>query len=223
MKLYYHPASITSRPLMLYVAENDLDVELKVVDLMTGAHHEEPFINMNPNRLVPVLDDAGFILTESSAILKYLADKYDLPTYPKELKARARVNERMDWFNTQFYREYGYHLVYPQIFPHHRRADEAAQEGTISWGKERAAVAMQLLDDHIIGNYKYVCGDDLTIADFMGASMVTAGDHIRVDFSKFPNVKRWLETMRLLPTWNKTNEVHYGLADSLKDKQFHVI
>ncbi len=223
MKLYYHPVSVTSRPLMLYIAENNLDVELEVVDLMTGAHHQEPFIDINPNRLVPVLDDDGFILTESAAILKYLADKYNLPTYPKELHARARVNERMDWLNTQFYREYGYHLVYPQIFPHHKREDETVQEATLLWGKERAAAAMQVLNDHIIGNYKYLCGDHLTIADFLGAGMVSAGDHIGVDFDKYPNVKRWLDTMRALPSWEKTHEVHQGLADSLRGQKFHAL
>ncbi len=223
MKLYYHPVSVTSRPLMLYIAENNLDVEMEVVDLMTGAHHQEPFININPNRLVPVLDDDGFILTESAAILKYLADKHNLPTYPKELHARARVNERMDWLNTQFYREYGYHLAYPQIFPHHKRQDEAVQEATLLWGKERAGAAMQVLNDHIIGNYKYLCGDQLTIADFLGAGMVTVGDHIRVDYSKYPNVKRWLDTMRSLPSWAKTHEVHQGLADSLKEQQFQAL
>lgn len=220
MKLYYHPVSVTSRPLMLYVAENDLDVEFEVVDLMTGEHHQEPFININPNRLVPVLDDDGFILTESSAILKYLADKFNLPSYPKDLQLRARVNERMDWFNTQFYREYGYHLIYPQIFPHHKRPDEAVQRATLEWGKERAAAAMQVLNDSIIGNYKYVCGDQLTIADFLGAGMVTAGEHIRVDFDKYPNVKRWLDGMRSLPSWEKTHGVHAGLAKSLEGQSF---
>lgn len=220
MKLYYHPVSVTSRPLMLYIAENDLDVEFQVVDLMTGEHHQEPFTNINPNRLVPVLDDDGFVLTESAAILKYLADKFNLPTYPKDLQLRARVNERMDWFNTQFYREYGYHLVYPQIFPHHKRSDDAVQRATLEWGKERAAAAMQVLNDHIIGNYKYVCGDQLTIADFLGAGMVSAGDHIRIDFSRYPNVQRWLESMRALPSWAKTHEVHQGLAQSLEGQPF---
>ena len=88
--------------------------------------------------MVPVLEDGDFVLTESSAILKYLADKVDSPAYPKDLKKRARVNERMDWVNTNFYREFGYHLVYPQVFPNHNRTPEAAQTATLKWGKEKA-------------------------------------------------------------------------------------
>ena len=93
MKLHMHPASTTSRPVRLLLAEKGIAHEEVVVDLMTGAHHQEPFVTFNPSRLVPVLEDGDLKLTESSAILKYLADKYDLPEYPKELKARARVNE----------------------------------------------------------------------------------------------------------------------------------
>ena len=74
-----------------------------------------------------MLEDGDFRLTESSAILKYLADKVDSPAYPKDLKKRARVNEMMDWLNTGFYRDFGYGLVYPQIFPHHKRPSDEAQ------------------------------------------------------------------------------------------------
>jgi hypothetical protein len=68
-----------------------------------------------------MLEDGDFRLTESSAILKYLADKHDLPSYPKDSKKRAQVNEVMDWLNTQFFRDFGYGLIYPQLFPNHKR------------------------------------------------------------------------------------------------------
>jgi len=53
---------------------------------------------VNPSRQVPVLDDDGFLLSESSAILKYVADKIGSPAYPKDPKKRAKINELMDWF-----------------------------------------------------------------------------------------------------------------------------
>ena len=70
---------------------------------------------LNPNCLVPILEDGDLRLTESSAILKYLADKIGSPAYPKDLKRRAKVNEMMDWINTNFYRDWGYNLAYPQL------------------------------------------------------------------------------------------------------------
>src|SRR5215467_10648289 len=108
MKIYYHPASTTSRPLMLFAAESGLKIDFQVVDLFTGEHYQPPYAGMNPNRLVPMLEDGDFRLTESSAILKYLAEKIGSPAYPKDLKARAKVNEMMDWVNTQVCREFAY-------------------------------------------------------------------------------------------------------------------
>ena len=100
MKLYMHPVSMTSRPVRLFIAEHNIPVEEVTVDLMKGDHYKPPFTTINPNRQVPVLEDEGFRLTESSAILKYLADKVNSPAYPKDLKQRAKVNEMMDWLNT---------------------------------------------------------------------------------------------------------------------------
>ena len=56
----------------------------------------------------------------------------------QDLKARARVNDVMDWFNTNLYREYGYHLVYPQDYHGHKRPGRV-QEGTDDWGKTKRA------------------------------------------------------------------------------------
>jgi len=91
MKLYYHPASTVSRMVMLFAAEEGIALDYEVVDLMSGAHHQPAYKAVNPNALVPVLDDDGFVLTESAAILRYLAGKTGSRAYPADLKARARV------------------------------------------------------------------------------------------------------------------------------------
>jgi glutathione S-transferase len=219
-----HPVSTTSRPIRLFIAEHKLPVEEQVVDLMTGEHHQAAFSAINPNHLLPVLDDDGLRLTESSAILKYLADKFDLPEYPKDLKQRAKVNELMDWFNTNFLRDYGYGLIYPQLFPHHKRPTPEAQQVTLAWGKERAKAWLGILNDHWLGPDKnYLCGDAITIADYFGACLLSLGEVIRCDFSAYPNVQRWLNNMKRLPSWPKVNEVLYGYAGSVKDQSFEAI
>jgi len=64
MKLHMHPASITSRTVRLLIAEKGLKDEEMLIDLMTGAHHQEPYVSFNPNRLVPVLEDGDLKLTD---------------------------------------------------------------------------------------------------------------------------------------------------------------
>ena len=221
MKLYMHPVSMTCRPIRLFAAESKIDMDEELVDLMTGAHMQPPYANVNPNCLVPMLEDGDLKLTESSAILKYLADKVGSPAYPKDLKARAKVNEAMDWINTNFYRDWGYNLCYPQLFPHMKRRSDEAQAATLEMGKENAKRWLKLLDDHWLGaNKTYLCGNQITIADYFAVGIVTLGEAIGVDFSPYPNVKRWLEAMKKLPSWSKVNEVFYGLVGSLQGQKF---
>ena len=224
MKLYMHPVSNASRPVRLFIAENKIPCEEQVVDLMTGEHLKDPYATINPNKLVPTLEDGDFRLTESSAILKYLASKFDLPSYPKDLKKRAKVDESMDWFNTQFYRDYGYGLTYPQLYPHHKRPTDEIQQGTIEWGKERAHGWFKVLNDYWLGpNRQYLVGDQITVADYFGACLATLGEVIRCDFSAYPNVERWLGNMRKLESWKKINEHHYGFASAVKDQPFKAL
>ncbi len=224
MKLYMHPVSMTSRPVRLFIAENKIPVEEVTVDLFTGEQYKPPYSELNPNSLVPMIEDGDLRLTESSAILKYLADKIGSPAYPKDLKQRAKVNEVMDWLNTNFYREWAYNLCYPQLFPHLKRRSDEAQAATIEFGQQNAKRWLQILNDYWIGpNKPYLCGSQITIADYFGAALVTLGEVIRCDFSAYPNVERWLNNVKKLPSWPKVNEVFYGLVESVKAQPFQAI
>ena len=219
MKLYYHPISTTSRPIMLFAAEAGIPLEMQVVDLFTGEHMQPPYSGINPNRMVPTLEDGDFRLTENSAILKYLADKVGSPAYPKDPQQRARVNERMDWTNTQLCGDLCYGLVYPQIFDSHKRRSDEAQAATLERARERAKVWLAVLNDHILGaNNNYLCGNALTIADYHASSYVALAELTGTDYSAYPNVKKWLDRMKALKSWKSVNEVVDGFAASLKGK-----
>jgi glutathione S-transferase len=209
---------------MLFVLENGIDAQFQVVDLFTGEHTKQPFEAINPNHLVPVLEDGDFRLTESSAILKYLADKIGSPAYPNDLQRRARVNERMDWINTQVCRDLAYGFVYPQIFPTHKRPSDEAQNATLAWGKERAQGWLKVLDQNWLGpSNAYLCGEQMTIADYFGSSFVALSEIVRSDLSAYPNVKRWLGRMKQLKSWDKVYETINGYAASLKDAKLETV
>ena len=78
-----------------------------------------------------------------------------------------------------------------------------------------------MLNDHWIGpKNNYLCGNEITIADYFGACLVTLGEVIGIDFAAYPNVKRWLDTMKKLPNWPKVNEAFDGLVASTKGQKF---
>lgn len=223
LTLYSNPASTACRPVMLFIAEKKLPVTEQFVDLMKGEQRGAAFMARNPSALVPVLEDGDFRMTESSAMLKYLAARFDAPEYPKNLEQRAKVDETMDWFNTQFYRDFGYGLVYPQLFPHHKRPTEEQQRGTVAWGQEKSKRWLDVLDKSLLGKSDYVANNRISIADYFGVCLVTAGELIHCGFAEYPNVRAWVQRMKKLGSWAKVNEVLDGFAASLREQQFQTV
>ena len=221
MKLYCHPASTTSRIIMMFAAEEGIALDYQIVDLMTGEHLKPGYKALNPSCLVPMLEDDGFRLTESGAIIRYLAGKFGSAAYPTDLRERARVDEAMEWFYSNYYKDHGYGLVYPQVFPHHKRPTEEAHAGTIEWGKQMAQHWLGILDKDLIGSSrKFLCGDKITLADYVGAEMVALGELVQCKYQDYPNLCRWINNMKALKHWGQVHEVADGFAASLQDKQF---
>ena len=221
MKLYANPLAAFSRPLMLFLERGEVPVEIVNVDVFGGECKGEEFTRLNPSKQIPVLEDGDLRLTESSAILKYLADTANSPTYPKDLKKRAKVNEAMDWFNTGFVRDYSYGFVYPQILPDHKRPSDAANKSTVAWGRDKARQWMEIFNSKWLGDGKpYICGDELTIADYFAAGPILVGDLIGIDFSPYPNVARWLAEMKKLPGWQAVDYEANGLVEAMKGPDY---
>ena len=221
MKLYFHPVSTTSRPIMMFAADEGIDLDYEVVDLFSGAQLAPEYSAINPSQQVPVLEDGEFRLTEGSAILKYLADGAGSPAYPTDRRQRACVNECMDWLNTGLYRDLGYGLVYPQTLPNYKREDPVVQSGVLEWGRTKTRRWLDILDKHIIGSNSYVCGDKQSLADYMGVSYLTLGEVIKLDYTPWPNVSRWIDTMKARPGWGEVNEGFYQyFVGAFKDKEF---
>ena len=80
---------------------------------------------------------------------------------------------------------------------------------------------MQILNDYWIGpTNNYLCGNEITIADYFGAGVVSIGELVGCDFAAYPNVKRWLDNMKKLKSWASVNEVFEGFVAANKGKEF---
>ena len=200
MKLYIDPISTTSRPVSFMAAYAGIDLETIVIGLRTGETRTAAFLAINPMGKVPVLDDDGFVLTESTAILRYLAARYAPDLYPAEFRLRARVDEAVSWFATDLYNVLANDKVYPRMM-----LANGLSSTTVAELEARADPRLQLiLDvyDRRLAEHGYAAGAALSIADFLGLAYLTVGDLIRFDHARWPWIEAWIGRMQSLPGWS---------------------
>jgi glutathione S-transferase len=202
MRLYHHPMSSNARRATLTALQLGTDVELVFVDLAKGEHKKPDFLKLNPGGKVPVLEDDGFALTESHAIMQYLCDKTPGQTlYPTELRARADVNRWLFWNAAHFQASVAIlnweHVV--KRFLNLGDADPAA----VQKGKGLVRDLGKLLDDHLAGK-TWISGGALTLADLAIATPLDALDRAKLPVRDFTNVMSWLGRVQALDAWKKT-------------------
>ena len=216
MKLYCDPLSTSSRPVMMLVHDFPIDVELVTVNLHLQEHLQPEFLALNPNGAVPVLVDGDFVLTESNAILKYLAVRYGLPVYPADFRVQIRVDEMLAWFSTNFR---GFHCMlgtYPQMLPSLGWLNPATKADMAALGALGSKRYLTVLDWQLERNGPYACGNEITIADYAGLALATLADYVAFDFSPYPHVQAWMARMRDRDGWDPAFAGFNGLVNAAR-------
>jgi len=203
MRLYHHPFSFNSRRPVMTALQLGIDLELDLIDLSKGAQRVPGFLEKNPNGKVPVLDDDGFLLWESHAIMQYLANKApEQGLYPRELRARADVNRWLFWSAQHFSNAVsilGWERVVKPMLG--RGEPDPAMEQR---GEEQVTELARVLDGHLAGK-EWIVGNRLTLADLAIASPLMFRGPARLPLDAFEHLNRWSERVQSLECWKKTN------------------
>jgi len=157
-----------------------------------GLNDTPAYLAMNPNGLVPVIDEDGFILYESNAIVRYLAAR-DPRLFPQEPRRRADVDRWMEWQST------GFTPAQTQAFwmlirtPEPQR-DMAAVEASRVKSEKHAAV----LDQHLAGR-RYLTGDTFTAADIVVGCAAHRWLNLPLARQPRPHLERWYGELKARP------------------------
>ncbi|MBB5695595.1 glutathione S-transferase family protein [Muricoccus pecuniae] len=196
MKLHFDPVSTSSRSVTFFLFDQGISFEERIVSLNAGEQRAPDFLRLNPNGLVPVLEDGDFHVTQSATILRYLADRHAPATLPSEARARGRVNEALDWFSTGFYVSYCVFLAYRRMLPPLQAMPAEGHLAMEGLGQAMAAKYLAVLDRHMLGESPYVCGTEVSVADYLGFAHVTLGEYLDFDLSPYPRVADWVRRMK---------------------------
>ena len=198
MKLYGHPYSNHARRVQMLCEECGVPYIYETVDLMKGAQYAPTFLAMNPNGKVPVMEDDGFTLWESHAIMRYLADKHKAHQwYPAEAKARAQAEQWLDWVQTRLGPECG------KIMFNTHFAGANANKQAIEDGKKWLAKILPVMDG-VLGKNKYLCGNQPTLADIAAVTNIAYLEMCQVGLDPYPAVMKWFDVMKSRPSFAKT-------------------
>ena len=161
-----------------------------------GGNDKPDYLALNPNGLVPTIDDDGFILWESNAIVRYLAAKHG-KLAPSDLKQRADADRWMDWQLSVLGPAFGPIFLQLVRTPEAQRS-QAAIDGAV----EKTGKAMQLLEQRLQGR-RYVCGDQLTMGDIPFAAILHRW--FKLDFKRppLPTVEAWYHRLAERPGFKK--------------------
>jgi glutathione S-transferase len=197
LKVWGRLSSLNVQKSLLCVEEIGLPYERVDAGLHFGVTQSAEYKAMNPNSLVPTIDDDGFILWESNVIVRYLAAKHAPGVlWPNDPRARADVDRWMDWQQTSF------NPSLTTMFRKLIREPESvsAQEMTTASGRVSKATAM--LDAHLCTR-AWIGGDSFGMADCVIAPSVHRWINLPVERQPHPGIERYYAALMQRPSAQK--------------------
>lgn len=199
MKIWGRTTSSNVQKVMWGIGEMGIACERIDIGGSFGKNREPAYLAMNPNGLVPTLEeDDGFILWESNSILRYLAAKHQAAVLePKDLRTRALAHKWMDWQLS---------VLGPAITPVFwgmvRTPPEKRDQAAIDAGKKKTADAVKMLDDQL-GKSTFLAGDAFSYGDIPAGIMVRRYRDLVPERPRFDNVERWYQAIAARPAFDQ--------------------
>jgi len=202
VKLYHHPLSGHAHRARLFLSLIGVAHDLVEVDLMAGAHKAPAFLKLNRFGQVPVLDDEGTVISDSNAILVYLAKKYGKTDWLPEAPAAAAAVQR--WLSVAA-GQIAFGPAAARLITLLKAPFNA--EEVIG----RAHAILKVIDAELEGR-TWIAASNPTIADVALYSYIARAPEGNVDLSAYRNVNAWLARIEALPGFVAFGKSPVGLA-----------
>ena len=168
--------------------------EAVTVNLMAGEHRDPRFLAINPAGKLPVLVDGDRVLTESVAIVLYLAEKYpDRGLIPTDLQQRAQVYRWLLFTTTELEQPLWRITRHTMLYPEHQRLP-----GDVQIARQEFKAMAAVLEAHMQGR-QFVVGDSLTVVDLVLAYTLDWANEVEL-LDGLPQLQDYLKRMYERPT-----------------------
>ena len=190
-------------------AANAMEIEYEYIKInfKEKEHKSSAFIKMHPAGKIPVIDDGGFILFESNAIIKYLASQYNVALYPVEIKQRAVIDQWIDFCSCHIGNAMDKTLFNKIFAP---RIKVPVDERAIQDGYMFLNRYFPIIDKRLKEN-QYLSGEKFSLADINLLAILDPCEIAGVDLSVYSNLALWRQGLKKETFYTKCHE-EYGLA-----------
>lgn len=192
IEIYYHPISPPAIGVLLAAEAVGVEYEKKMVDLQSGEQRSDAYMKINPYSRVPALKDGDFTLSESTAMMRYLARREGSTLYPTDLKAAATVDQWTDFvvhhIRTPVARVQFNRIVAPMI-------GQEVDEKSLAFGLHLLESNLPIIEQRLTEN-AYLCGDDMTLADVALVGALDPTTLCKIDLSPYKKLTEWLAARR---------------------------
>jgi len=198
LSLYYDLLSQPSRSIWILLKKNKTAFESKEMDLMKGEQKTEEFKKLNPFGMVPCIDDGGFFLVESVAVIKYIIGKYKMPEhwYPSDLKCQARVEEYLRWYPTGTRKTCTDLFLSLTLIP--KMSGKPADQEAVKENRTKVTEMVKQMESYFLKGKKFIAGDKISIADLLGVCELVQlqGCHEQELYESSSVLKGWVERVK---------------------------
>ena len=191
LKIWGRLPSVNVQKVVWCADELGLEYERIEAGGQYGVVNSPEYRAMNPNGLVPVIDDGGFVLWESNAIVRYLATNYGADSlWPSDIRVRADADRWMDWQAVSLNPGIG-----PAFIQLIRTAPEKRDAGVIESARFETEKKLVVLDAHL-ATREYVAGSRFTMGDIPLGCSVDRWFKLPLARESHPHVERWYTALR---------------------------
>ncbi|HMN84451.1 MAG TPA: glutathione S-transferase family protein [Bauldia sp.] len=194
LKVWGRVTSLNVQKVLWTLAEVGVSYERIDAGLQFGVVKTPEYLALNPNGLVPTIDDGGLVLWESNVIVRYLASRYAAGTpCPADPGERFRAERWMDWQAT---------TITPAITPAFmgliRKVPEFMTEAVVAEARKKTNAALAILEGALAGR-DYVNGAAFTMGDIPVGVAVNRWYALPVERASFPAVEAWYARLKERP------------------------
>jgi glutathione S-transferase len=178
----------------------ELALDFDRVDLggKFGGNKEKAYLDINPNGLVPTIQDGNFILWESNSVIRYLVEKYGQGRlFPSTPESRANANRWMDWQLTTL----GPAIV-PLFWSLIRTPADKRDPKVVNSALEKTTSAWTIVDRQLASS-PYVAGNELTLGDIPLGVWAYRWFNLPIERPKFANFDAWYKRLCDRPAYQK--------------------